>query len=161
MTMTTVATIPYPMVDGVRASFVSIEAKFAGQVIPGITKIDYERTRSRTKLYGTNRDPIAKTAGTNEYKATAEMYLAEFVQFISNVLGGAGYGDKFFSVDVTYSVTGMDLVHDQIIGCTLDSTKASNAQGTEGSKREVDLDPVKILFAGLDDNELPLQGSPQ
>ena len=114
--MPAVATIPYPMVDGARVSFVSIDAKLKGQVFVGITKIDYKRTRERTDLYGTNADPIAKTRGTNKYEASGDLYLAEFNAFTKQTLGGDGYGDVFFPIDVTYSENGFDMIHDQLIG---------------------------------------------
>ena len=159
--MTTLATIPYPMANGARASFVSIELKLKGQVFCGFTKIDYKRERERTDLYGNNVDPLGKTRGSNKFEGSCDLYLAEFIAFIMSVLGGPGYGDVFFGVDVTYSENGSDLVHDQLIGCTLDSTEASQAQGNEGLKRGVNLHPLKILFNGIDDSAQPLQGVPQ
>ena len=158
--MPTVSTIPYPMVNGARVSFVSIETKLNGQVFMGITKIDYKRTRERAFIEGTNADPLGKTRGTNKYEASCEMHLAEFNQFCISTLGGAGYGDVFFPVDVTYSENGFDMIHDQIIGCTVDSTEASNAKGAEGTVRNMDLKPLKVLFNGVDDNAVPLRGVP-
>ena len=159
--MPKVTTIPYPMVDGARVAFVSMEAKLKGQIFVGITKLDYSRKRNREILKGTNADPIGKTRGDNDYACTGELYLAEFNQFIHQVLGGDGYGDVFFPIDVTYSENGFDTIHDQIIGCTVDETKRANAKGPAGTTTEVDFAPLKIKFDGLDDNGNPLQGVPQ
>ena len=156
--MPTVSTIPYPMTNGARQSFVSIEVKLNGQIFMGITKIDYKRTRERTVVTGTNADPLGKTRGENKYEASCDVYLAEFNQFMVSTMGGNGYGDVFFSVDVTYSENGFDTIHDTLIGCTVDSTEASNSKGTEGLVRAVNLAPLKILFNGIDDNASPLQG---
>ena len=156
--MTAVATIPYPMTNGARQSYVSLEAKLNGQIFMGITKIDYKRNRERTVITGTNADPLGKTRGENKYEASCELYLAEWNQFMVSTMGGAGYGDVFFTVDVTYSEKNLDMIHDTLLGCTIDSTEASNAKGTEGTLRTVNLSPLKILFNGVDDNATPLQG---
>jgi diphthamide synthase subunit DPH2 len=111
-------------------------------------------------VYGTNTDPIAKTKGTNSYDADCEIYLAEFNQFQKQLQAlGTGYGDQFFTVDVTYSTNGFDMIHDQILGCTLDSTEASNSQGNDALTRKFTLKPIKIIFNEIDDNDSPLVGT--
>jgi hypothetical protein len=157
--MTTLATIPYPMANGTRASFVSLEAKFAGQIFVGFAKLTYKRTRDIEVVYGTNKDPIGQTDGTNAYEASCEMLLAEFNALQAKL--GPGYGDVFFKIDATYSQTGLDLIHDELLGCRLLSTDSDASQGTAALKRTFDLKPLKILFNGIDDNSSPLQGVPQ
>lgn len=152
------AQIQYPLINGVRHSFSSIEAKLAGSIFLGMKSINYSRTRSRGWARGTSPDPLGKTLGDNEYKADVELYLAEFNVFIVNALGGAGYGDVFFSVSVTYTLPNFDTIVDQIIGCTLDTTDASNSQGTDPTLRKFELNPTKILYNGLNDLAVPLTG---
>src|SRR5271154_6739125 len=121
------AAIPYPFVNGDRHSFASIEMKLNGQIFLGIKSIDYSRTRNRELVRGTHPDPLGKTVGENDYKASVEVYLAEWNQFqnslslggtvgsavggaigglvgglVAGVLGG-GYGSTYFTVTVTYS----------------------------------------------------------
>jgi hypothetical protein len=150
--------IQYPLANGNRhGGTVSIELKLAGTIFVGFTSINYTRTRSRTMVYGNSPDPIGKTRGTNEYKADCELYLAEFNAF--QALLGPGYGDVFFEINVTYSENGFDTISDTIRGCTLDTTEASNAQGTDPTKRKFELNPTKILFNGIDDMAVPLTGA--
>jgi hypothetical protein len=52
---------------------------------------------------------------------------------------------------VSYGRNSLDYVTDLILGCTLDSTEASNAQGPDASVRKFKLTPMKILFNGTDD----------
>ena len=49
--------ISYPLVNGARHSFVSIELKLMGVIFQGFTSINYTRTRSRTMVYGNSPDP--------------------------------------------------------------------------------------------------------
>ncbi len=149
--------ISYPLINGVRHSFSSIELKLKGQIFVGFKSINYSRTRSRAFVRGNHPDPIGKTQGENEYSADCELYLAEWNKFQKDL--GAGYGDLPFEVFVTYSANGFDTIQDVIRGCTMDSTEASNAQGPDASIRKFDMNPLKILFDGVDDVTTPLTGS--
>lgn len=154
--------IAYPLVNGCRHSFVSIELKLNGQIFTGFKEINYSRTRSRSVVMGNNADPLGKTRGTNEYKADCTLYLAEFNAFVLDTLGGTangGYGDVFFAIAVTYSENGLDTIVDTLTGCTLDSTDASNSQGNDPTIRKFELNSLKILFNDVDDNSVPLTGT--
>jgi len=152
------STVKYPTINGTVYAYASIEIKAAGQVIPVAKSINYSRTRSRGMARGNNPDPYAKTRGSNEYKADIELYLNEFNNLV-DLLGGAGYGDTTFSILVTYSENGLDTVTDTILGCTLDSTEASNAEGTDALVRKCELNPLKILFKGKDDSANPIKNT--
>lgn len=157
------APIQYPLINGNRHSWVSVEAKLDGQVYY-VTAVNYSRKRNRTMVRANHPDAVGKTRGSNDYSADVEMLLAEFNAFQAaliaraNALGlNGGYGDVPFDVVVQYSENGLDTVTDTIIGCTMDSTDASNTEGTDATKRKVDLNPLKILYAGQDDLATPLQ----
>ena len=153
--------INYPLVNGARHSFVSIELNLNGLVFPGFAEINYTRTRSRTAVYGNNPDQIGKTRGKNEYKADATVYLAEWNQFQAQLQAQKpGYGDVFFQITVTYNAVGFDVITDTLLGCTMDTTEASNAEGADPTKRKFELNPIKILYNGIDDNATPLHGAP-
>lgn len=154
----TATPISFPLVNGARHSFSSIELKINGQIFVGFKSINYSRTRSRTMVYGNSPDPLGKTRGTNEYKADCELYLAEFNAFKESL--GAGYGDIAFDINVTYTENGFDTISDVIRGCTLDTTDSSNSQGNDPLVRKMELNPIKILFNGKDDLATPLT-SPQ
>lgn len=151
------ATIPYPLINGVRHSFSSIELKLNGQLFVGFKSINYGRTRSRALVRGNSPDPLGKTQGDNEYKADVELYLAEWNEFQKSL--GKGYGDIFFDVLVTYSATGTDTIQDVIKGCTVDGLEVSQGQGPDPLARKFEMSPLKILFNGLDDLAVPLIGT--
>lgn len=151
--------LQYPSTTGARPSFGHIELRIAGFPFVGFKKIDYSRTRSREMVYGAHPDPLGKSLGQNEYKASCELYLPEFQLFLAT-LDAAGitfaYGDTFFDVTVTYNAPGFSVVTDTLKGCTLDSSDAPNGQGTAALTRTFELNPLKILFAGKDDVTAPL-----
>jgi hypothetical protein len=150
--------LQYPLIRGFRHGFASINIKFAldsGKIIQMFCKsVNYGRTRSRSLVRGNHPDPIAKTRGENEYKCSVEMALAEYRLLTASI--GPGYGDKIFSLLVTYGETGFDTVTDEILGCTIDDDDASNSQGPDPLMRKLDLAPLKILMGGVDDLEVPM-----
>ncbi len=151
--------IQYPLTNGVRHAFSSIELKINGLIFVGFKSINYTRTRSRGLARGNNPDPLGKTRGTNEYKADCEMFLAEFNLLQSTL--GAGYGDVSFPILVTYTENGFDTITDTILNCTVDSTDASNSEGSDPTVRKFELNPTKILFNGIDDLAVPQGGVQQ
>lgn len=148
-----------PLINGYRHGFASIELKMGTQIFRGFKSIEYSRTRNREMVMGNSPDPISKTRGENEYEASCELYLAEYRLFQAQL--GAGYGDKFFSVMVTYGETGFDTVTDELLGCTLDSTEMGGSQGPDALTVTVDLNPIKIRLSGVDDLEFPLAPPPE
>lgn len=152
----------YPLIRGFRHGFTSIKLIFnldGGKTIEMFCKsINYGRTRSRGLVRGNHPDPIAKTRGENEYKASVEMALAEYRLLVAEI--GPGYGDKVFATFITYGENGFETVTDQILGCTIDDDDASNSQGPDPLMRKLDLAPLKILMAGVDDLEVPMISPP-
>lgn len=154
--------INYPLLNGVRHSFASVEFKFNGLIFIGIGSMNYSRTRSRTLVRGNHPDPLGKTIGENEYAADVELYVAEWNQFQASLgNAGKGYGDAFFTATAVYSANGFDMITDTILGCTMDVTEAALAKGTDGLSRKIQLNPLKILFNGLDDLAVPLAAPAQ
>ena len=164
----------YPLINGVKHDFSSVELKLAGQIFVGFKSINYNRTRTRVMVMGNSPDPIAKTEGTNAYTGDCEIYLAEW-NYLQGILiaaaqaagipqgstPGSGYGDVLFQVVVTYSSLGFDTITDVLNGCSLDAIEAGNAQGPDPLVRKVTLNPLKIYFGGQDDLGVPLQAPPQ
>ena len=147
----------YPLINGVRHGFSNITLKFAlpGKKIEMFCKsINYGRTRSRGLVEGNHPDPIAKTQGTNAYKASVEIALAEYRLLVAEI--GPGYGDLFFTTLVTYGLDGFETVTDEIINCSIDDDDASNSQGPDPLMRKLDLGPTKILMGGIDDLKNPM-----
>lgn len=158
------AQISYPTVNGFRYAWSSVEIKVAGKVFYA-TAINYSRKRNRSLVREHHPDPVAKTRGANEYSADIELHLSEFNAMQAALIALAsqqglngGYGDVFFQVVVQYTENNLDTITDTIQGCTLDSTEAAGAEGTDPSKRKCDLAPLKILFGGQDDLATPLGG---
>ncbi len=152
----------YPLIRGVRHGFANITLKFAldgGKKIQMFCKsINYGRTRSRGLLRGNHPDPIAKTLGENEYKASVEIAHAECLLLIREI--GVGYGDVLFDTLVTYGCDGFETTTDEILGCSIDDHDVSNAGGPDPLMRKLELGPLKIRMSGIDDLAVPMVSPP-
>ena len=149
--------IQYPLINGARHSFASIVLKLDGQEFSGFKSITYARHRERTMVNGANPDPLGKTRGKNTYECEIEIYFAEFRAFVLEHFG-PGYGDRFFTIEVSYAESGFPTTTDRIVGCTIDDSEGGGTEGTDALTRKFKCNPIKIYFAGVDDNRTPLRG---
>lgn len=154
-----VAPIQVPLTNGVVRSFGHMRLVIAGlEFTGGFKSFKRSRKREREMAYSNNPDPIGKTLGENKYQASGVFYYdwwANMIQTVAQNLG-PGYGDQMFTIYASY--VGLNLVTytDIIKGCSIDSTEADDSAGTAALHREVDFQPVKILFGGLEDLADPL-----
>lgn len=154
----------YALINGVGYSWasvhLSITCESTGKSLnldqAGYSSINFARTRERGVAHGPHPDPLFKTRGQNTYEASIKFYMSALNYFIQETLGGAGYGDRFFDVELQYLEDGLDPVTISIRGCTLDTDKVDNAKGTDATEVEVELNPLKYLRNGLDDVDSPL-----
>lgn len=156
--------LAFPLINGLRHAFSSMQFVFkttsggGSADIPDIRmflkSIDYERKRERGEVRANHPDPIAKTLGENMYSASIEVYRSEWNLILSTF--GNGYGDDTFTLLVSWGLSGFETVTDEIIGCHWDSSASGGTQGSDPSVVKIDLNPLKIKFAGLDDLAYPL-----
>lgn len=150
--------IPYALINGVRHSFASFTFKLNGVEFVGFSKLDYSRKRERGMPYGPNPDPLGKTRGQNKYEFKITVYMAEFLSFVTAQFG-QGYGDKFFTAQLSINENGMDPQSVEAQGCTIDESIVSASAGTDATTVDLNFNPVKMIFNGADDNATPLGGA--
>lgn len=148
-----------PLINGARYSWASVIAHFDGWKCEGFSEITFKRSRERSEVRGPHPNPIGKTRGKNTFEASCKMWLPEFHYFTVEKLGGKGYGDKFFDIEIQYSEngSGLDVITYKIIGCTFDEESISNAEGTDATVVECGtLSPLWVGRPGIDDTRNPL-----
>lgn len=151
--------IQYPDITGFRAGFNSTTVKIDGQEFTGYKEFKLSRKRERGVVKGANADPLGKTRGSNTYEASITVYAAEFKAFFLDHFG-PGYGDKPFTFEANITENGYDTQTHFAFGCTVDETEVSSAEGNDAIAVPINLNPVKILFDGEDDNIRPLAAAP-
>jgi len=157
--------LQFPLINGFRYAWASVEIKLAGQVFYAV-EANYSRKRQRQMVYVNHPDPVGKTIGKNEYVADITFLLSEFNSFeaalvlLSAASGtaaiGSGYGNVFFDVLVTYNENGSDTILDTIRGCTLDGVERTMQEGPDAIKIKCEMSPLKIIFNNQDDLAFPL-----
>ena len=154
-----VTPIQVPLTDGFIRSFGHVRLNAVGiDFTGGFKSIKRSRTRKRDMVMSNSPDPVGKTLGENEYKCSAVFLYDWYMNLIQTVQNtfGPGYGDQSFSIYVSYVGVNLVTYTDQILGCTLDTTDASDESGTKELTREIEFNPIKILFGGLEDLADPL-----
>lgn len=158
-----VAPIQVPLSNGVVRSFGHVRLQIAGiDFTGGFKAIKRSRKRSREMVRSNSPDPVGKTLGENEYQCSAVMYFDWFMNCIQTIEAnfGTGYGDQPFLIFVSYVGFNMITYTDTIVNCTVDTTEADDQQGIQALPREVEFNPTKIYFGGMDDLEDPLIPNP-
>jgi hypothetical protein len=156
--------IQVPLTNGVVRSFGHVRLEIAGlEFTGGFKSIKRSRVRKREKPMSNSPDPIGKTLGENEYECSAVVYYDWWVNLLLTVEQnlGPGYGDQPFTIYISYVGKNLNTYTDTILNCTFDSTHGDDQAGTAALTREIDFNPTKILFNGVDDLEDPLVAPPQ
>jgi hypothetical protein len=155
--------IQVPLTNGAVRSFGHMTLNIAGMEFTGGFK-EFKRSRKRKRELpmSNSPDPIGKTLGENEYQASGVFYFdwwMNMIQAVQNTLG-PGYGDQFFTIYCSYTGVGLVPYTDHILGCTIDSSDASDAAGVGALTRPIEFTPIKIKFGGYEDLADPLIAPP-
>jgi len=145
------APIPYPLIQGHRYSFASIEALFNGLKILGFTSINYEDSLEPGKIWGSRPQKIGRTRGKQDPKAEVEMLKLEWEQFkLTLGAAGVGFGEASFNIIVVYAEQPYaPVTTDTLIGCRITNVKDASQDGTDASKVTLTIDPMTILHNGV------------
>jgi hypothetical protein len=150
--------LAFPEINGLRHDYSSIELKANGLLFMGIKSIEYEWSREVALVRGFSPDSLGQCRGFNTNTCSIEMYLAEWNLFLNSL--GDGFGDGFFSIQVSYAETGFDQITDYILGARLIGVSASMSQGSDPLTRKLKFQPTKIQYQGFDDLASPLSAPP-
>ena len=141
--------IQYPLINGHRYSFASIEAKANGLKIIGFKSINYDDGLKPTALGGTTPVKIGRTRGAYEAKGDCEMYRLEANALMASL--GPGFYEVAWTFTVQYSENDdQPVTTDTILGVRLESTASSNSDGPDASTLKFGLNIIKpILWNGV------------
>jgi hypothetical protein len=156
--------IQVPLTTGVVRSFGHTRLVIAGlEFTGGYASFKLSRTREREMVMSNSPDPVGKTLGENKYQASVVLYYDWFMNLLFTLQNnfGPGYGDIPFTMYPSFVGANLNTYTDTVINCTFDTTEADNAKGVGALTREIQLNPTKILFGGIDDLAVPLVAPPQ
>jgi hypothetical protein len=142
----------YPLINGKRYSFCSIEAVFATtSPIPiiGLKSLNYSESLEPGEVYGTRPQLLGYTRGKQKPTADAEFYRLEFDAFrLTLGAAGIGFGEAVFDIPVMWAELGAPVVTDVIVGARITKVESSNSDGTDASTIKVTFAPLRVNFGG-------------
>jgi hypothetical protein len=144
--------VPYPLINGHRYSFSSIELIINGLPnVVGFSSINYKPSLKASMVYGSRPQPLGRTRGKAEFTFDFEMYRLEF-EILKATLGTVailGYGETQFDTIVQYWEALQPVVTDTILAARIEEVDLSNADGADPSKVKVTCSALSILLNGM------------
>ena len=143
----------YPLVNGQKVSFASIEIKIGTLLLTGFTDLSYSQTLEPGIFRGTRPEKLARTIGEHNIEGSFTLVKDESLDLIASL--GNGYMQTPFDITNTYSeINSTTLMTDVLTGCRITSEEDSHSQGTDALVVACDLDIMKMTRNGL----LPIVG---
>lgn len=142
--------ISYPLINGHRYSFASIEFGANNAILRGVSSIDYGDELTPGKMRGTGPNVIGRTRGEYDGDADIEMYRLEW-ENLKSTLGqnGVGFGETSFPVTVCYGEVGQPVVTDTLEGCRITKVRTGGSEGSDPTKVKLTIDLTRILHNGV------------
>lgn len=147
--------VSYPLINGVRHSYSSVEVRINNQVFLGCTEINYSPKLEPSVVRGAGSLPIALTLGNADYEGDFSLLLEEFNQML--IALGDGAMAIAFDIVINYDPTlggvpdgGLSVVTDTLQGCRITAIEASNSSGsTDATVRKCTIKPMGVLLNGI------------
>lgn len=147
--------LQYPLVNGFRHAWSSVEIRTAGDITLGCTEINYSLKTDRSYVRGAGALPIGQTLGNYTYEADLSILVSEFDQFMT--LLGEQATTKFWDIVVSYDAgiglvdgSSLSVVQDTIQACSITEIGASASSGSSDALvRKLTLMPTLILWNGV------------
>lgn len=139
--------LQYPMINGHRFSFASVEIFLPGNPVPfvGVKSINYNASLDPGKGYGTSSRKLFRTAGKGDSDGDIEMYRLEWENLKAALgIGGVGYGRTSWTGIIQYSEDFSPVVTDSIIGTRITKAEYSNSEGTDPTTVKLTLDIMLV-----------------
>jgi len=146
------ATPQYPLINGHRFSFASIEARFNELPSLGFKAINYDDSLEPGEVYGSRPQVLGATRGKQKASGDFEMYRLEFELFkatLGSALPPLGFGERFFDIVVTFFEFGQPVITDQLRGCRIKKVGSANTDGTDASVIKCELFVTRVLLGGV------------
>lgn len=143
------SSIPYPLVNGHRFSWNSLELRFNGLLFVGVKSLNYKPSLQPGLVRGTSPLPIGRTKGEAEFTGDFEMLRLEWEQLLLS-LGAPlrGFGEVSFPITAAYFEVGSPVVLDTVVGARVGEADVSNAQGTDASSVKASFGAMNIFLNG-------------
>lgn len=143
--------LQYPLVNGHRYDYTSIEINLGGVLFSGIKSINYKHSLDPGLVRGTRAQVVGRTRGQYEAEGSIEFYKNEYDAFIAQLMllnPNFGYLEQSFDADIHYSEPLQTVITDRCVGCRLKNADHSPAEGNDPITVSCDLSILYIIENG-------------
>lgn len=137
--------LEYPLINGLRYDWSSIELRIRGRRRKGFTEVSYTTSREHGKPGGAGDRRAGRTRGQVSDEASVTMLAEDARKLLAEL--GQNFGTRPFDIVVSYS-EGIRTHTDTIRGACIKSVGNAHQRGSDGLVIRLDLDPMEILIDG-------------
>lgn len=128
-----------PLINGQQHSWSSVEVSILGNIITGITAVNYDDSVTKENHYGAGDMPVHRGRGKYEAKASMTMYNYEVEKILAALPAGQRLQDIApFSIVVSYLDDSDQVITHTVRNCEFNSNSRGISQGD--TKIEVSFD---------------------
>jgi hypothetical protein len=146
------AAIPYPLINGLRYDFSSVEITAGARLFNGVKSIKFSQTLEPGKVRGNRSQVIGRTRGPLDADGSLELYRLEFQDLIATLAllrPGVGYMEAPFDITVSYAEVGQPVVMDVLQGCRIKKHENNAQEGGDALTVSCELDIMMVLPGGV------------
>lgn len=142
----------YPLINGKRYSFSSIDFRIGTISILGISEISYSSSIEPGTVRGTHPQILGYTKGEYSCEASVSIYKEEWNEAIIplTTISRQGLLELILPpITVTYAEAGNATWTDLLVGCRISSIEDSVSSGTDPATVTISLMPLYIEYNGV------------
>lgn len=136
----------YPLINGHRYSYASIELDVSGRKFYGHKEISYNQDLEPGEVRGAHSQLLGRTKGDLKAEASLTTYLEEWQELLEAL--GDGYMESSFDIVVSYAEEGRPTTTDKLRGCRIKRVEESHSQGVDALAVKLDLHVLWVEFNG-------------
>ncbi len=140
--------LAFPLLNGHRYSFASVEATWAGRTYLGFKALDYSFELKPGVVRGASPFKLGRTRGTADSSGSMDMYMLELQDLIATL--GPGFMEIAFPINVAFSEgpTSPVITH-RLKAVRITKIGHSHKEGNDPLSTQCDLDIMDIDYSGL------------
>lgn len=120
----------FPLINGHRYGWASIELDIDGAGHVHITEITYSHTLEPGVVRGTGPQVAGATRGEYSAEGSITFNKEGWDELVEKF--GDGFFEKYFDITVNYAEDGQPVTTDRLVGCRFTSSEKGGSQGTDG-----------------------------
>jgi len=137
----------YPLINGVRADWGSVEITINDKIVTGVKEISYTPTLEPGKGRGTSARLNFRTRGQQDFEASVTLFHLEGRELMAAL--GDGFMEVPFQITVSYSEANLPAVTDTLVGCRITKVEMSGSEGSDPLVFKLSLSIIDLLYNGV------------